>query len=459
MTFKGHDMADIDWGKCMLIFQIFLPTAIANMEPAIARIVDILSQTYTQDINESLVVVSLTVSIASILRAYLSPSQASQIFIILVNSKADLKKGLIFVLCSSTITAGIFLVIGLTPVGYIIQVLFRITNQQLEEVQFGIASLCLLSVILNIGYGIHGLLLKKRHTYFCLLAEVLNFISKIGSAFCLMATPLITKRPILIFVISIYVAAFAYLLLSFIGYKIYLINDLPAESTIKLTYHQMIKVTLPLGLHELIERCETFILSFTVAQLTPSESMRSMALANIQVLHASFYLLRRTLTSIATMVPAYMASGMNSSLHFDYELVICTSMIAFVSFLISISMCWITPITRVIFLYLVHISEENLIAVYYPFKLYTFWPIIQTFALFSFGILLHKKDTKMSIVSSACQVITLGSLPFALDHLGFDILLSSVIALFTAQSFTAGILFSYLYLKYLRKSQSHQKQV
>ncbi|CAH1775486.1 unnamed protein product, partial [Owenia fusiformis] len=355
--------------------------------------------------------------------------------------------------------AGIFLLIGLTPVGYIIQELFRITNKQLEEVQFGIGCYSLQSMILNIGSGIHGLLLMKKHTYFCLFAEILTFISKIGCAFSLMATPLITRRPIMIPIISAYAAALVYLLLSFIGYKMYLINDLPAESTIKLTYHQMFKVTLPLGLQELIERCETNILSFTVAQLTPSGSTRSKALANVYILHSSFYSLRRILTSISTMVPAYLASGVNSSLHFDNELVISTSMIAFVLFLISISMCWITPITRVIFLYLFHISEENFIAVYYPFKLYTFWPIIQTFALFSFGVLLHKKDTKMSIVSSACQVIILGCLPLALDHLGFDILLSSVMALFTAQTTTAGILFSYLFFKYLRKSESHLKQV
>ncbi|CAH1779279.1 unnamed protein product, partial [Owenia fusiformis] len=378
----------------------------------------------------------------SILRAYVSPSQASQGFIILVNSKVDLKKGLIFMICSSTITAGIFLVIGLTRVGYIIQVLFLITNQELEEIQIGIASLCLLSVILNTGSAIHGLLLMKKHTTFCLLAELLRFIAKLGCIFSLMATPLITRRPILIPVISAYVSALVYLLFSYIGYKIFLINELPDESTKKLTYHNMIKVTLPLGLQELIERCETIILSFTVAQLTPSISMRSMALANIHVLHAAFYSLRRTLVSIATMVSAYLASGSNSSLHFDHELVICTSIIAIVSFLISISICWITPITRVIFLYLFHISEENFIAVYYPFKLYTFWPIIQTFALFSLGILLHKKDTKMSIVSSACQVIIMGCLPFALDHLGFNVLLSSVMALFTAQSSTASILFS-----------------
>ncbi|CAH1779278.1 unnamed protein product, partial [Owenia fusiformis] len=219
--------------------------------------------------------------------------------------------------------------------------------------------------------------------------------------------------PILIPVISAYVSALVYLLFSYIGYKRFLINELPDESTKKLTYHNMIKVTLPLGLQELIERCETIILSFTVAQLTPSISMRSMALANIHVLHAAFYSLRRTLVSIATMVSAYLASGSNSSLHFDHELVICTSIIAIVSFLISISICWITPITRVIFLYLFHISEENFIGVYYPFKLFTFWPIVQTFALFSLGILLHKKDTKMSIVSSACQVIIMGCLPFA----------------------------------------------
>ncbi|CAH1796495.1 unnamed protein product, partial [Owenia fusiformis] len=353
---------------------------------------DSLSQTYTQDINKSLVVVSLTLTIGNFLRAYLTAGQASQGFIILVNSKVDLKKGIIFVICNSSIIAGIFLVIGLTPVGYVIQVLFRITNEELEEIQFGIASLCLMSVILNTGSAIHGLLLKKKHTSFCLLAEFLRFISKFGSIFSLMATPLITRRPILIPIISAYVSALVYLIFSFIGYKIYLINELPVESTKTLTYHQMVKLTLPLGFQQLIEKSESFILSLVVAQLTPSESTRSMALANVHVLHASFYPLRRILVSIATMVSAYLASGSNSSLHFDHELVICTSIIAFVSFMISISMCWITPITRVIFLYLFHISVDNFNEVYYPVKLYTFWPIIQTFALFSFGILLHKKD-------------------------------------------------------------------
>ncbi|CAH1775487.1 unnamed protein product, partial [Owenia fusiformis] len=99
------------------------------------------------------------------------------------------------------------------------------------------------------------------------------------------------------------------------GYKIYLINDLPAESANKLTYYQMIKITLPLGLQQLIEKCETNILSFTVAQLTPNGFTRSMTLANVYILHTSFYSLRKISASIATMVPAYLASGMNSSLH------------------------------------------------------------------------------------------------------------------------------------------------
>ncbi|CAH1783574.1 unnamed protein product, partial [Owenia fusiformis] len=208
----------------------------------------------------------------------------------MVNSKMDLKKGLIFVICSSTITAGIFLVIGLTPVGCIIQLIFHITDRELAEVQFGLVSLCLLSMILNIASAIHGLLLKKKHTYFCVFTELLKFISKMGMLFSLMATPLIS-RPILIPIISAYVAALVYLLFSYKGYRMYLINDLPDESTKKLTYHQIIKLTIPLGLQEFIEKCETFILSFVVAQLVPSGhafgSMRSVKLANIHVLYTS----------------------------------------------------------------------------------------------------------------------------------------------------------------------------
>ncbi|CAH1780994.1 unnamed protein product [Owenia fusiformis] len=429
---------------------IFLPLLLITMEAPINRQVGIISQGDAENVTVALTALAIMDVIESMLKSVVSPSQSIQIFIVLVNTRKDFWSAVVFVTFMGFVTAGVMLTLGLTPCGDFIQIAFDMKEDERIIFNMGIASVCLAACIGNIDVGLKGLLSKRYHIRYCLMSGILRLLLKIVVTFGLMQTDLASRNTILIPVISQYaciLSSTVFLIGAYI--KLDILGELPASIPTQppLDYLRILRMILPMGAKELTERLEPFILYAILRHTARNDRDRNDVIGYLYVVHQTGFMLIRGLFATNPLVTIYLS---NTKM-FDYRekyhrLVIFTIATVTIVQAIIVSFAWIPQLTRFLFVDYLKVSDEKFNLVTYPFKLWTFSPIIYGLYMFSLGVVVHSKDTKILLVCSVVQLILSGLLPYLFSLIKMSGLISGTMSVFLINTSAAFILLVYNYI-------------
>ncbi|CAH1790323.1 unnamed protein product, partial [Owenia fusiformis] len=285
---------------------------------------------------------------------------------------------------------------------------------------------------------------------------------KMTVTFALLQTTLATSHSILIPVLSTCVSLVTSVIFLTIVYrKQQILSKLdtltPSERT-PLEFVSVLKMSLPMGLKELIDRTDPFILNIILANIAKTSYDHGTILGYFNVIHTGGYMLTKWLFAIPTLITVYLSNiDLNSSEH-DFNLNMEAKFHRLVNFIIAIVtvslitttlVAWVTPLTKMFFSGLLHIPAEQFYLLEYPFKIWTFSPIIYGLNTFSLGMLVKQKDTKILVISSLVQVIMLPGLPYLFSQVGMEGLLSGIVSLYLAQSAGTFLQYIYYFFKYV----------
>ncbi|CAH1795743.1 unnamed protein product, partial [Owenia fusiformis] len=155
---------------------------------------------------------------------------------------------------------------GLTPAGGLFKILFKISDDELHLTQLGITSICLVPFLSNLQNALEGILLKENSWKLNMFSKIDSILLKISTVAVLMNTTLAKYYPIFIPIISVYISSLCALLILGLAYKLSLFKELPDEASRQnsnrkpLTFMDIVKLTAPMGMKQIVEKFELTLL-------------------------------------------------------------------------------------------------------------------------------------------------------------------------------------------------------
>ncbi|CAH1800533.1 unnamed protein product [Owenia fusiformis] len=459
---KDQVEAKSEFEEYLLICKLFLPLCLSNFRIAFNRYLDYFSQTFAEDVTTALAILTIVRMMLALSKSYPSPTATKQIFIVLVETRQDFYKAMSFMVLLGSILFAILLTFGLTPAGELFRILFKISDDELHLVQLGITSICLVPILSNLQSALEGILLKENSWKLNMFAKIFSILLKIFTVAVLVNTTLAKYYPIFIPTISVYISSICTLLLLGLAYKLVLFKELPDETSLlnsnrnPLTFMDIVKLTAPMGMKQIVEKYELTILKIILVHTANSEMERKHILAYLDVVQNAGYVLSRWLFGIPPLVSAYLGNNTkNITLYkdrYDRLVVFIMIVVAFAT-LLKVLVCWVPMLTKTFLLGIFNIPDNEFGFISYPFKLWTFRPLLYGLYTFSVGVLTHKKDTKILIVCSFLEIVVISVVPLLLNLTVMDGLLSGMVSLYISQAVPTYIVYIYYYVKHCYRTK------